>query len=36
MVSHTTLLRKLASYGVRAGKLRLFDSYLNGRRQCVY
>ena len=33
MVSHTILLRKLASYGVRAGELRWFDSYLNGRRQ---
>ena len=33
MVSHTILLRKLASYGVilRAGELIWFDSYLNGR-----
>ena len=35
MVSHTILLKKLASYGVRAGELRWFDNYLNGRRQRV-
>ena len=33
--SHTSLLRKLASYGVRAGELRWFDNYLNRRRQRV-
>ena len=36
MASHTILLRKLASYGVRGGELRWFDSYLNGRqRVCI-
>ena len=31
IVSHSILLEKLASYGVRAGE----DNYLNGRKQRV-
>ena len=35
MVSHSILLRKLESYGVRGGELGWFANYLNGRRQRV-
>ena len=34
-LSHCILLSKLASYGVRAGELKWFDDYLNGRKQRV-
>ena len=35
MVSHSILLRKLESYGVRGGELGWFANYLNERRQRV-
>ena len=31
MISHSILHKKLEAYGVRAGELCWFDSYLNGR-----
>ena len=34
-VSHSILLDKLASYGVRAGEMKWFDDHLNGRKQRV-
>lgn len=34
-VSHSILLKKLEKYGIRGNALRLFESYLSGRKQYV-